>query len=342
MRDRAVSRGCDAGLVSERAVNFERLRRMRCGSCSHEWRVSGEWLERFDQARESCPACGTDCQGEDRPDFCAEPNDPAQDDSAARAFYWYHSSTHERWPDRDFDPSAQLTSLTKQRMGGAVRVERWAARQRSRALHVGTYEAAIENMFRRMSDQGSAGDTFLLYRVQLRDDSVIEPGVHEEPTNFVGDAYLSDVCSPGVNALRYVNVHEDPSSVSLAVELDAIHAVQGVSIPLPVEPTDPWVLHATERLVEAASRPPAVPQGKLQRWSRGLPSALASAARQLQQEIADGLPLPLRERFSAGFDEAGFEEVPSAFAMKLLGLARLVTDPRSVLDALDAQSWRTI
>ena len=89
---------------------------MRCGSCRHEWRVTAEWLERFNQALEVCPVCGTDCQGEDRPDFCAEPENPSHDDSAVRGSYWYHSSTHENWPDRKFDPAPRLTEVTKRRM----------------------------------------------------------------------------------------------------------------------------------------------------------------------------------------------------------------------------------
>lgn len=328
--------------MTERVVNFERLRRMRCGSCRHEWRVTAEWLDRFNQAFEACPNCGTDCQGEDRPNFCAEPNDPSHDDSTVRRLHWYHSSTHETWPDKDFDPAKQLTDVTKQRMeamgsqsGG---VERWANRQKAKALHVGTYEAAIENMFRRMDDQGGSADRYFMYRVQLSPNCVIEPGVHQEPTDFVGDAHLSEVCAPGVNTLRYVNVHEDPSSISLAVDLNAIHAVQRISVPMRVEENDSWTLDATARLLDAVSQPPP----PLQHWMRRGPSALMSEARKLEEEIAASLPLVLRERFSAGFDEAAFESNPNEFPRKLIGLARLVTDPRAVLDSLDTQQWHTV
>lgn len=41
-------------------------------------------------------------------------------------------------------------------------------------------------------------------------------------------------------------------------------------------------------------------------------------------------------------DEAAFESNPNGFLTKLVGLARLVTDPRAVLDSLDAQQWRTV
>lgn len=41
-------------------------------------------------------------------------------------------------------------------------------------------------------------------------------------------------------------------------------------------------------------------------------------------------------------DEAAFESNPNGFPRKLIGLARLVTDPRAVLDSLDTQQWHTI
>lgn len=65
--------------------------------------------------------------------------------------YWYHTSTHANWPGRAFDPTASLTDITQQRMrhigGDGNEFERWAEGKRTKALHVGTYESAIENMF---------------------------------------------------------------------------------------------------------------------------------------------------------------------------------------------------
>ncbi|MFZ1285964.1 MAG: hypothetical protein WAR57_02875 [Candidatus Phosphoribacter sp.] len=327
----------------ERFVCFDRPRRMRCGTCQHEWHVTAEWLERFNQALENCPVCGTDCRGEGRPDFCAEPGGPLRDDAAIREFSWYHSSTQENWPDKSFDPAAELTDLTKQRMKGmGLSVEGWAARQKAKALHVGTYEAAIENVFRRMDDQSGSLEQFYLYRVQLSPDCRIEPGVHLEPTDFVGNAHLADVCAPGTTVLRYVNVHEDPSSVSLALEPDAIHAVQRIQIPLPVDAAEPWVRNATARLVEASSKASAQPMDGRKPWHQQRISALASEAGRLESEVAAGLPMGLRRRFRARFNEAAFDAAPASLPTRLVGLARLVTDAQSVLDALDLQPGRKV
>jgi len=118
-------------------------------------------------------------------------------------------------------------------------LERWTEHQRTKALHVGTYEAAIKNMLRRMRNQNGSGEQFYLYSARLNRDAMVEPGLHPEPTDFVGDVHLGEVCTPGFDTFRYVNTHEDPSSVSLAITMDAIEAVQGVPVPLPVDASDP-------------------------------------------------------------------------------------------------------
>lgn len=337
---------CETDLVIERAVNFERLRRMRCGSCRHEWQANAEWLDRFHQGNEACPECGTDCQGEDRPDFCASQDDSSYDDSKVRDTYWYHTSTYANWPDRTFDPTARLNNETEQRFqrfGSDGRaLDRWAARQMTKALHLGTYEAAIENMLRRMKNQDSADDQFYVYRVRLSHNATIEPGVHKEPTNWVGDVQLAEVCAPGVYTFRYVNTHEDPSSISLAVTLHAIQAVQGIPVPLAVDAAHPWVCAAVARLLEAASLPAPQPETALERMRRHLPSGVSDEARKLEEEIADTLPLGLRRRLHARFDAASLVTDPGAFPRKLTGLAELVRDPSAALDLLDTEPWREV
>lgn len=350
--DRAIPIGsmhvgglCEPNYVTERSINFERLRRMRRGSCYHEWLVTAEWLDRFSQGLEACPQCGTDCCGDDRPNFCADPEDPMHNDEAARQAYWYHTSTHENWPDSTFDPAAGLTDITMRRMeagSGVGAVERWAARQKAKALHIGTYEAAIESMFRRMRNQGDSHRQFYLYRIRLHPNCVIEPGVHDEPTNWVGDAHLSEVCSPGTSVLRYVNVHEDPSSLSLAIEPSAVGAVQRIRLPLDVDRSDPWIVTATQRLLVAASKPSPESEPDYRRQQGRLKSALSSEALMLELAIAADLPPALRRRFSVGFDDQAFELAPDAYPAKLIGLARLVTGAQAVLEALDAQPWHTL
>ncbi|GAC1381846.1 MAG: hypothetical protein NVSMB48_10740 [Marmoricola sp.] len=319
---------------------------MRCGSCNHLWPVDADWIEDFNEGVSGCPACGTDCRSGTRPDFWADPDDPAHSDSAVRDFYWYHSSTHENWPDHNFNPAASLSETTKRRMesmgSGVGAVEQWARRQKAKALHIGTYEAAIENMFRRLEDQADSSAQFYIYRVRLDPDCVIEPGVHKEPTNWLGDAYLAEVCSRATNVLRYVNVHEDQSGVSLAIELPAIDAVQRTPIPMTVDESNPWIVNATKRLLAAASKISRPPEPEHQGWLGRHMSPLESEAHELELEIAVTLPPSLAQRLSLSIDEDGFKSCPESFPVKLLGLARLVTDAQATLAALDAQPWESV
>lgn len=330
----------------ERKVNFERLRGMRCGSCSYEWKTNDEWLDLFNQGEETCPSCGTDCQVEERPNFWAPQDDPSYDDTNVLATYWYHTSTHSNWPDPSFDHIARLSDQTKQRYqristdGRAL--ERWAQRQTSKALHLGTYESAIENMLRRMKDQDNSEDQFYLYRVQLCPVAAIEPGVHNEPTNWVGDVQLAEICSPGIDVFRYVNTHEDPSSISIAVNIQAIHAVQRIPIPLTTQVADPWVHTAAARLLEAAQLPTPQLESAIERLSRNRPSALSEEARQLKTEIANTIPVGLRRRLHAHFDEATLTSNPRAYPAKLKDLAHLIRNPTDALQLLNSEAWRTL
>ncbi|MGO4237701.1 hypothetical protein [Pseudarthrobacter sp. YAF2] len=330
----------------ERAVDFERLRWMRCGTCSNEWHINSEWLALFEQGAEACPNCGTDYEPLGRPDFWVSPDDPCHDDSAVGGSFWYHTSTHSNGPDRAFDPTAGLTTVTKRRFrsisGDESALERWASRQRAKALHLGTYEAAIENMLRRMNDQDGVNDQFYLYRVRLRQDAIIEPGVHPELSGTFGDVHLSEHCSPEIDIFRYVNTHEDPSSISLAVRHEAIHAVQMIPIPLRVDAGDAWVSAATSRLMEAAIRSAPEPKTDVERMRRHQKSTLSIEASSLEEEVAERLPLGLRDRFDRYFDESSLTAEPIAFPAKLAGLAMLVNNPLAVLELLDTMPWREV
>lgn len=342
----AISPPCETVAVIERLVDFERLRWMRCGSCGHEWHVDSEWLWHFEQGDEACPTCGTNYEPLDRPDFWASPDDPSHDDAKVRGSFWYHTSAHSNWPDRAFDPTAGLTEVTKRRFhrswGDGHGLERWASNQKTKALHLGTYEAAIENMLRRMHEQDCAGDQFYLYRVRLNQDAVIQPGVHKELPGFFGDVQLAEHCAQDIDIFRYVNTYEDPSGISLAVTLEAITTVQMVAIPLVIDSDDTWVSAAAARLVDAASRPAPEPTTNLERMQRRRPSALSLEASRLEEEIALRLPLGLRDGFERLFDERNLTAEPTAFPAKLVGLAQLINEPLTVLELLDTAPWREV
>ncbi|UYW00194.1 MULTISPECIES: hypothetical protein [Paenarthrobacter] len=330
----------------ERVVDFERLRWMRCGRCSHEWDVDSAWLWRFEQGDEACPKCGTNYEPLDRPDSWASQEDPSHDDTKVRGTFWYHTSTHSNWPDRAFDPTAGLTEVTKRRFqrswADGHGLGRWAESQKTKALHLGTYEAAVENMLRRMHEQDCAGHQFYLYRVRLSQDAMIEPGVHRELPGYFGDVQLGEHCSDDIDIFRYVNTYEDPSSISLAVTLEAINAVQMIAIPLTVDVEDVWISAAAARLVDAASRPPPEPTTHFERMQRHRPSAVSIEASRLEEEVATRLPLRLRDWFDRLSDEGNLKAEPSTFPSKLVGLSTLVNEPLAVLESLNTVPWREV
>jgi hypothetical protein len=84
-----------------------------------------------------------------------------------------------------------------------------------------------------MRDQDDGGAQFYLHRVALRRHGVvIEPGWRDE--NLEEIAQITQPALGRADAIRYLNVHESPGSMSLAVRLGAIGSVQRISLPVHV------------------------------------------------------------------------------------------------------------
>lgn len=129
--------------------------------------------------------------------------------------------------------------------------ERWLARELSKALHVGTYEAAIENMLRRMHDQDDANSRFYLHRVSLDlAPTDIEAGFRDENHEDASQLSLDELDE--LRAVRYVNVHEASGSISLAIHPAAINTIQTIALPpAGLAPAPPaHVLEAVARIEE--------------------------------------------------------------------------------------------
>lgn len=190
----------------ERPIDFSRDRHMLCRGCGRQFVVGLDWIDRWEQGQEKCPGCGMTCEHEDAPRVTIDPTDPALDDDRVTRLFWYHSSTQPDWPTEDFDPAAGLTAEIRRGMGGDLPVAAWVERQRAKALHVGTYEAAIHNMLRRIDDQADYDSQFYLYRVHLKPTTAVGEGWVVDPSDWLGDVMLHEVCPPGVDADRKSNV----------------------------------------------------------------------------------------------------------------------------------------
>lgn len=333
--------------LTDRVPDFCRRRHTRCASCGHEDAFDDDWFDRWGRGHETCPRCGADCEQEHATRVAPDPCDPALDDGVVPTLSWWHTSTHADWPSASYEPPASVVESLRQHLGD-LGADRWARRQKTKALHVGTYEAAIHNMLRRCSDQSDRDKQFYLYRVRLRPDLVVAPGCGEEIVNFVGDVQLDDACPAGIDATRYVNRHEDPGGVSLALGLDAIHSVQSVAIPLPMALEDDgepaWVRPAIAELTTASVEPIVVvePDNRLTRLRRQFNPVppTTSRRRQVQQRIRDrvlddlprDLPWDLRDgiRDWVPVDDA---ISPQEWCEQLVGITQLISDPRTVIQA---------
>ncbi len=333
---RTPAQGSDARV--ERPIDFHRDRHFLCTKCGHRWTVDLDWIERWAQGHERCPGCGVDCTEENAPRVTVDPNDPALVDENVPRFSWYHTSTHADWPPVGIDPAAGLTPQTRLMMGGDARVAAWADRQRAKALHVGTYEAAIHNMLRRLDDQGDDGKQFYPYRVHLRQDIVVRESWLIDPSNFVGDVELAEVCPPGIDVARYLNYHEDPGGLSLALGRDAIAATQQVAIPTATNLDEDWATSTTDDIRTATEVPPR-PMGM--HTARVTLTPEMHRAQRFAEELSQTLPVNLREQFRSALGYR-FDADPDRWVRSALELVTSIVAPNRMLTDLAGQAIRAI
>lgn len=325
----------------ERPVDFSRDRDMLCANCTRQFRVSLDWISRWEQGHDECPGCGLTCEHEDAPKVTVDSDDPALDASRVPDLFWYHSSTHSDWPPVDLDPASGLDPETVARMGGAQRVAAWAERQRLQALHVGTYEAAIHNMLRRMDDQGDRESQFYLYRVRLKPSVVVREDWLTDPSKLMGDLPLEEVCPAGVDVARYLNYREDPGGLSLALGRESIASVQPIAIPLVPKGASKWLEDCARALEDASPATPASKKTGI--WAKiDRPcSPRTQLRRELSKSLAAALPHSVREQFERCVAFGG-DDAPRPWAERSLQLAQLITDPADVLTALDTAEIRSL
>jgi len=266
------------------------------------------------------------------------PGDVALHDEFVTQLHWYHTSTQPDWPTKNFDPAAGWGPEEFSRMGGQDVVDTWVAGQRAKALHVGTYEAAIHNMLRRMDDQGDRENQFYLYRVRLRPNVRVREAWIRDPGGPWGDVPLADVCPPGVDAARYLNHHEDVGRLSLALGRGAIASVQRLTVPQPGG-GDGWERDAVEAITrsdEAVSDLTRKPNklGQFRGPQPGLQRIGVAAAAVLA--LGEQLPLDLRCRFSDAV-AISVDADPVRWARRVSELSTLILNPSTVLAALDEE-----
>lgn len=299
--------------------------------------------------------------------------DVALDNEVVTSLAWYHTSTSADWPSPEFASRfAQGLSWIERDFG--ISRERFIAEHTSKALHVGTYEAAIENMLRRMNNQGDRSSQFYLYRVSLcLNPGRINPGYRDENHEIAADISVSDLDSDGLDAVRYLNVQEAMGVLSLAVRPGAIAAVQRAEIPLdgiamPVDPravqsrvddvysaaveltkaksTTSTLNHVELRMMQLGARPD--PNGLAKRVGE-IELRLYDNWQQLEQRLEE-ICLPnvsavVRRDFNdaiARWRPDNSRDDIHDFIERYRSMAALLEKSADVIEALSDQPWRPV
>lgn len=221
-------------LVEQPPAGFNYDYWFSCENCGKRVHVTAQDFAQQCSATLPYPVCdcGTEVDITESSPTLRDCTDVALQTEMVDRVYWYHTSRYEGWPD-PASYTADLVNLMARSGAGFVR-ERILELQTSLALHLGTYEAAIENMLRRMGNQDGVPIQYWLHRVELNlEAGDLTDSVGEELPSMMGDVALSQVHEQGGRAVRYINVHEAHGSISLAVDPGVIGRVVSIALPLP-------------------------------------------------------------------------------------------------------------
>lgn len=174
------------------------------------------------------------------------PDDPVLNNTQINRVAWYHTSTYLDWPSATYANTQRAKLLATAHYLPAGHSDAFIEQQLIQALHVGTYESAIENMLRRMRDQDDGAAQFYLHRVTLAvDPDRVNDGYRDENHESAAQLTTSDLRQSDLVAIRYMNVYESVGSLSLAVSPETIAYVQTVSLPVTtLVPTHDDSLHS--------------------------------------------------------------------------------------------------
>lgn len=302
-------------------------------------------------------------------------DDPALNGSAVSRMAWFHTSLYKYWPDEDAYRADVLHQLSLTPLAGSPDGGRAARRKMGLALHLGTYEAAIENMLRRAREQDIGQIQYWLDRVLLRlEPGDLHPTVMSELRGSMGDVELSVVHDLDARVVRYVNAREAAGSVSLAVDPSVIREVSSVAIPVAqasdaVAPSSEAVTReATTELDRLGPYPDTegFTQIELNPILIGLQEPVPNnsddsrrrdVARRIEEfeyrrrliwrtlavQLIDDYLYGVSERVADAFlDAVTPHDDPSEYHYRFRSMAGLLTHPSKVIDACRMASGRTI
>lgn len=285
-------------------------------------------------------------------------NDPALLDDSVEHLIWYHTSTYRDWPDREAHRANVRAEVARLVAPNHERRRRLDLGM-SLALHVGSYESAIDNMMRRIDEQdpkGTAAPQYFLHRVLLRlGPGDLLPGTGDELADWFGEVPLGELHKRGARAVRYINVNEAHGSISLAI--DPVVVASAATIALPVESVAPETRAAAEATVAAAAKLAVLDRARPVAEATEAPSKLQyfrSAVRGRNPErqavwndfeavlSAEYLPTinpQIRDRFEGVLPERDGD--PAGYHRQFRLLAGLLAHPQDVIAQLASAPVRT-
>ena len=344
----------------DRPVTFEHGYNMRCAHCLATTSLtSSDYYREANGAHVVCEGCATEIHFGPAVMTLRDPGDPVLDDRYLLNVAWYHTSTFPDWPlGSRAMPAATIESV--RRFMPEASAHRVRARHENQALHIGSYEAAIESMLRRMRNQDDGGKPFYLYRIALRHESLtVEPGWRDENSDKA--AQISQEDFGDADVVRYLNVHESPGSISLAVRPAAIGALQRIALPIPVSQpainaallanfdrvraevaragaatgVEPGPLELLRR--KAAARSGALFRKGTHRTQSALPYQLCQL---LEDEYLPGVSHPIRDRVTAALRAWRAAHSPvddTDYVVHFASMASTLTRPDQVIRLLATQ-----
>ena len=352
--------------LTERPVGFCHGFNMTCEACGDVTPITADiYFRESHHARMQCQHCDREIWYGPNAMALREADDPALDDDTVYRVAWYHTSAVPGWPAGSRPLTPAQAEVIAQRVSPDV-VEAVRERHENQALHLGTYEAAIESMLRKMRYEDAGGAQFWLYRVALRrDGTTIRPGYLNESREEISQATQGELGKWGV--VRYLNTWESPGSISLAVRPRSLAAVQGIQLPVrslsagaapslvrevarirdrirQIEATRDDQPDLLEKLRQrsAAARgitPPRDPTPEQQSLEESIDQLIA-------EEYLPGISLLVRDKFSSAMLAWSQAQEPEpddpSFIDRFSLMATALTRPRDIQRALNAEMPRLL
>lgn len=351
----------------DRRVDFAYGYRMRCERCRTSSWLTAEDHAGSPEAAMRCSACGEEFNFGRAVIDLRDPDDAALDDSRLPQLAWYHTTTDPDWPRSSNLLAAGEFDASRKDDLHEGRRRAYGKRQENQALHLGTYEAAIESMLRRMRNQNDRDSTFYLYRIRIRGGLAIESGWRDENHAEAATITATELSNDGLDVIRYLNAYESMGSISVAVVRGSIESTQRFALPIQGligQPNSAVIkrmrtlrnsVHAVQ--IEHANDPlSAIDRIRKKRYVRADEPFVRSTAPETYAALAElehlvghtylGAVSPvIRDDVMKSVGSPGVaanHEMDLVWLDKIRNIAALLTQYDEVLELLNDQSWLSV